>query len=76
MLGSGENFRLVENFRMGRKFWVHVKILGLGENFSLGQKFQVGAKILGLGENFGLGLKFWVQVKILSSKFNCEYCTK
>ena len=33
LLGSGENIRL------GRKFWVKVKILGSGENFSLGRKF-------------------------------------
>ena len=28
-MGSGENFRF------GRKFWVRVKILGLGDNFEL-----------------------------------------
>ena len=33
MIGLGENLWF------GGKFWVQVKILGLGENFRLGQKF-------------------------------------
>ena len=38
---------LGENFRLGRKFWVQVKMLGLGENFGLERKFWVRVKILG-----------------------------
>ena len=58
---------LGENFRVGWKFLVRSKILGLGEIFGFGRNFLVWVKIFGLGENlrsvenFGFGWKFLVQ---------------
>ena len=49
ILGSGENFWLGENLRLGRKFWVRAKIFGWGENFGLGPKW---------GENLHLHFAF------------------
>ena len=53
-----------ENFRFGRKFWVWVKILGLGKKL-FGH--------LGLVENLGFGRKFWFWVKNLGLGENCRF---